>query len=130
MYRAPRWPNERARLPRDDLHSQTNSQNGDPRAEYPHHFRANSRPLRPKGSRREHDSRGFERFDRGRSDAIGAEYGALAACRFQALDEIPGEGVVIIENQDFQCSSNVERASACNLGFTKVRTEAEASVAG
>jgi len=112
MHRAPGWPDLRTRLPRDDLHSQTNSQNGDSRAEQPHHFRADARPLRPKRPGREHDSRGFERFDGGGRDAIGAEHDALAACRFQALDEIPGERVVIIENQDLQCSSNVEQASA------------------
>src|SRR5665213_1350106 len=90
---------------RYDLHSQTDSQDRHAAGECLHNLWANAGLIRSEGARGDHDAVRRKCFHFGQSDTVRAVDHTTPTSGFQSLHQIPGKGIVVVENQDLQCEA-------------------------
>jgi len=90
---------------RDNLHSETHSQDRHAAGERLHNLRTDAGLIGPEGARGDNDTVRRKRFNFGQGDAVRAVDDTPPPGGFQSLHQIPGKGIVVIENQDLQCEA-------------------------
>src|ERR1019366_9063873 len=105
MNRMARRANVRAHHARDDLHPETDTQDRHAAGERLHNLRADAGLIRSKGAGGDHDAVGRERLHFRQGDAVRAVDHTTPTGGFQSLHQIPGKGIVVVENQDLQCEA-------------------------
>jgi len=84
----------------DDLHSQTDSHDRNPARPHLHCRGTDACSVRTEGTGGKDDPIRLKLLDPREVNSIGAVYHAAAACDLQAVNEVPGERIVIVQNQN------------------------------
>ena len=83
----------------NDLHTQAHAEDRNMSPELPHHVGANSCALWPERPWRDHDAIWADLRHAATRDAVAPMYDTLGATSCQRLYEVPGKGIVVIEDQ-------------------------------